>query len=146
MSVLKKLQKRKLLLDTHVLIWLMTGDKSLSNTFKSAIDRCAKLENILISTISIWEIGMLVEKKRITLEMDRLEWIEEALNSPGIQEAPITPRIAMQSTRLPGKLHSDPADQILVATAREHSAVLVTHDAKILNYGNGRFINVFDPT
>ena len=58
---------------------------------------------------------------------------------------PITPRIAIQSTRLPENAHGDPADKILIATAHECNAVLVTHDQKILEYGKGRFIYVYDP-
>ena len=146
MPVIKKLDQRKILLDTHVWLWLMMGEKKLSSAFRKSIDHLQTKEAILISSISIWEVGMLVEKKRIKLEMDRLEWVEECLSVPGIHLASISPRIAIQSTRLPEEIHGDPADRILIATAREKNAVLVTADQKILDYGKGRFIHVYDPT
>ena len=87
---------------------------------------------------------MLVEKRRIGLEMDCLDWVEEALGN-GINLLPLTPRIAIQSTRLPENSHGDPADRILIATAHEYHAILVTHDQKLLNYGKNKFIDVYDP-
>lgn len=145
MPIYKQLKQHTILLDTHVWLWLMMGNEKLSNSFKKAVDRNIENESILISAISLWELGMLVEKKRIELEMDCLDWVEQALENRGINLMPITPRIAIQSTRLPEEIHGDPADKILIATAHEHNAVLVTHDQKILEYGKGRFINVFDP-
>ena len=145
MPIYKQLKQHKLLLDTHVWFWLMNGDEKLGRPFKDAVKRNIETESILISAISIWELGMLVEKKRIELEMDCLDWVEQALDSRGINLAPITPRIAIQSTRLPENIHGDPADKILIATAHEYNAVLVTHDQKILEYGKGRFVNVHDP-
>jgi PIN domain nuclease of toxin-antitoxin system len=145
MPIYKHLKKHKLLLDTHVWVWLMTADEKLSTSFKNIIERNSEKESILISAITIWELGMLVEKKRIELEMDCLDWVEQALESPGIDLVPITPRIAIQSTRLPENVHGDPADKILIATAHEYNAVFVTHDQKILEYGKGKFINVYDP-
>lgn len=143
MPINKSLKQHKLLLDTHVWIWLMVGDLRLSNSFRRAIEK--KNISILISAISIWEIGMLVERKRIQLEIDCLDWVEQALSIPNIDLADITPRIAISSTRLPEDPHGDPADRILIATAHEHNAVLVTHDQKILDYGKGKFISVYDP-
>lgn len=149
MPILKNLKKRKLLLDTHVWIWVLTENKRIGSSFlkvlKEIEERVSEEKRILISAISVWEIGMLVEKKKIELSMDRLNWVEKALTVPGTELVSLSPRIAMQSTRLPNAVHGDPADRILIATAREKSAVLVTHDRKILDYGRGRFIHVFDP-
>lgn len=145
MPIVKKLEQHKLLLDTHVWIWLMNGDLTLSHTFLKTVARRQKLDDILISAISIWEIGMLVEKKRIRLEMDCLDWIEKLLALPGVRLVPISPRIAIQSTRLPGIVHGDPTDRILIATAVEENAVLATHDQKILEYGIDKFLSVHDP-
>jgi PIN domain nuclease of toxin-antitoxin system len=100
---------------------------------------------ILISPISIWEIGMLVEKNRISIEMDVLDWVEQSLEGSGTKLVPISPRVAIQSSRLPGIIHGDPADRILVATAFEENAVLVTCDRQLLEYGKGRFISVYNP-
>lgn len=90
-------------------------------------------------------IGILVEKK-ILMAVDCMQWVEEALIACGNRLAAITPRIAIQSTRLPGEVHGDPADRILLATAHEESAVLVTCDQKLLDYGKGRFVSVYNPS
>jgi PIN domain nuclease of toxin-antitoxin system len=143
MPVYKSLRKNKLLLDTHVWIWLMLGDERLNLSFRHAVEQYE--EGILISAISVWELGMLLERKRIQLEIDCLDWVEQALASSNIDLLPLTPRIAIQSTRLPETLHGDPADRILIATAHEYNAILVTHDQKILDYGKSKFIGVYDP-
>lgn len=146
MPILKKLKQHILLLDTHILIWLVMGDPSLSRSFINTIEEHSKTGTILISPISVWEIGMLVEKKRIELTMDCQQWIDEILRSPGISLAPISAKIAILSTRLPGIVHGDPADRILIATAHEENAVLVTADDKLLEYGKDRLISVYNPT
>jgi PIN domain nuclease of toxin-antitoxin system len=144
MPVHKSLGQHKLLLDTHVWIWLMLGDEKLSVSFRHTVEHYKEKELMFVSAISIWELGMLVERKKICLEMDCLDWVEEGLGN-GINLLHLTPRIAIQSTRLPENPHGDPADRILMATAYEHHAILVTHDQKILNYGKGKFIDVYDP-
>lgn len=145
MPILKNLHQHKVVLDTHVWFWLMQGDKKLSNSFKNSINKCREMDHVFISAISVWEIGMLAEKKRIEFNIDRMDWIELALNIPGVNLLPISPKIAIQSTRLPEEIHGDPADRILVASAHDQNAVLVTHDEKLLEYGKGRYINVYDP-
>lgn len=146
MPILKKIQQHKLLLDTHIWLWVASRNPIISSNFLKLINHDHDHDGILISTISVWEIGVLVEKKRITLDLDCMDWIEIALKSPRITLATFTPRIAVQSTRLPGPIHGDPADRILIATAHEENAVLVTCDKKILAYGKDRFISVYDPT
>jgi len=145
MPTVKKLEKHKLLLDTHIWIWLMQGNDNLSLDFRKAIDRCQAFEGILISSISIWEIGMLVNKKKLILGMETLDWVNQTLELPGVILVPISPRIAIQSTTLPGEVHGDPTDRILIATAHEESAVLTTCDKKILDYGNDSFVSVYNP-
>ncbi|MEI8126137.1 MAG: type II toxin-antitoxin system VapC family toxin [Parachlamydiaceae bacterium] len=147
MPILKTLKQHKLLLDTHVWIWLMSGNKKLKADFLKAIEKRTEEEsaNILVSAISIWEVGMLVEKKRIELNMNTLQWVEEALNSPNISLVPLSPSIAIRSSQLLGEIHGDPADRILTATAYEHHAVLVTHDEKLLEYGKNRQISAYNP-
>ncbi len=145
MPIIKSLKQNKIVLDTHIWIWVMMGSSELTLSFRKAFDHSLKLHGVLISPISIWEIGMLVEKKRIQLDMDVQDWIDQALDVPGIKLSPISPRIAIQSTRLPGIIHGDPADRILVATAHEENAVLVTCDEKLFNYGSDKFVNVHNP-
>ena len=146
MPHVKKIVKHKIVLDTHVWIWLLSGEKHLSTEFKKSIQSIDDEERILISAISLWEIGMLVEKNRMKINMDVLDFVEQALQMSGTKLIPISPRIAIESSRLPGQVHLDPADRILIATAKEESAVLVSHDKNILSYGNNKYISVYDPT
>jgi PIN domain nuclease of toxin-antitoxin system len=146
MPLLKHIGQRKILLDTHVWLWTMTESSILEKRFSHIFEKALETGSILISALSIWEIGMLVDKKRIELELDVLDWINLALDEPGIRLCPITPSIAIQSTRLPGEVHEDPVDRLLIATAHEENAVLVTCDKKIVDYGMGKFIAVFDPS
>ncbi len=81
MPVVKTIKQHKLLLDTHVFIWLIEGNTTLPRTVRNSIDSLVAEESLLIAAISIWEIGMLVEKKRITLPMDVREWVERALTA-----------------------------------------------------------------
>lgn len=145
MPILKRLKRHRLLLDTHVFIWIMNDSPLLTKEFRNSFASIFKVQGSLLSPMSIWEIGMLIDKKRIEIDMDVLDWVNKALDSPGMLVCPISPRIAIQSTRLPGKVHLDPVDRLLIATAYEENAVLVTSDKKIIEYGKGRFISVFDP-
>ncbi len=146
MPILNSLKQHKILLDTHVWLWLMTGNSVLTQEFVASCQTILSMQGIFISSMSIWEVGMLVDKKRIEMEIDVLDWVTQALDEPGIQLCHVTPRIAIQSTRLPGEIHGDPVDRLLIASAYEENAVLVTCDKKILAYGTDKFINVFDPS
>ena len=146
MPILRDLRKHKILLDTHVWVWAAIGNPILTKEFSEDFEKIVKMQGVLVSPMSVWEIGMLVDKKRIEIEMDVLDWVNQSLDTPGIQLSPITPRIAIQSTRLPGEIHGDPVDRLLIATAYEENAVLVTCDNKILKYGEGKFISVFNPS
>jgi PIN domain nuclease of toxin-antitoxin system len=125
-----------LLLDTHIRIWLLNGDPALRGSpALPAIEAAAQQAQIGVAVISVWEVGMLEAKSRIVLPMDGRLWVEKALGAPGVRLIPLSPDIAMQSTRLPGTFHGDPADRMLVATARCEGCVLVTRDQRILDYG-----------
>ena len=145
MPLIKTLKQHTIILDTHVFLWYMQGNTTLTPAFRKTVEK-KEDGTVLVSAISMWEIGMLAERGRIQLEMDTLEWVEKALACPLIQIAPITPKIAIQSCRLPGTIHGDPAYRLLIATAFEHNAVLITRDEKILNYGKGRTCSVHNPT
>ncbi|MES2273634.1 MAG: type II toxin-antitoxin system VapC family toxin [Chlamydiota bacterium] len=146
MPLVKELKQHKLLLDTHVWIWAAQGNSILSPSARRAIDHAKTQEHLLISPISIWEISMLVERKRLTLEMDVTDWLKHWVELPGILIAEFSFQVAVLSNRLPGLVHSDPADRILMATAYEENAVLMTADEKILKFGQDHFISVYDPT
>ena len=123
------------LLDTHVWVWLLNGDQKLSAKALKAIECSLAEEAVLLSTISPWEVAMLVSKDRLRLDRDVSEWVQAAVSIPGIRVEPLSPEIAVASTRLPGELHSDPADRMIAATARHVGATLVTEDQKLLDYG-----------
>lgn len=125
-----------ILMDTHVLLWLVGGNARLNLAAQQAIDDAAAQNALLVSAITPWEIALLVSKKRINLGMDTQSWMDTALRLPGIRLCPLLPEIAIDSNRLPWEMHPDPADRIVVATARHLSAVLVTADAQILRYGS----------
>jgi len=119
----------------------MNGDReAFSNRCLKAIESAAYEGRLHVSPMTVWEIGMLVAKKRIRLGMDCLVWVQNALAVPGTHLCPLSPEIAVDSTRLPGNFHGDPADRLLVATARIMRLTLVTQDEKILRYGEKGFV------
>lgn len=123
------------LLDTHALVWLLSGNSRLGVQARAFIQQAAKGNVLLVSAITPWEIAMLVSKGRLTLDQDVGEWVTAALALPGIRLSPLSPEVAVASTRLPGALHPDPADRMIAATARHVNAVLVTEDRRLLDYG-----------
>lgn len=132
-----------LLLDTHILIWLMNGDVSLSKEAQEKIEIARKNGNIFISAISVWEVGMLEKKQRIILNKPCLEWIKNAFHF-GVQLLAITPEIAIESCQLPGYSVGDPADRIIIATARIESLMLLTCDERILAYGQQKLVSTMN--
>ena len=127
---------RPVLLDTHVWVWLMLGDQRLGAANRRMLEKAIPDARLRVSVISVWEVAMLEAKGRLTLAADCESWVQEALAAPGIRLADITPRIAISSTRLPGAFRGDPADRMLIATARESGASLLTADRAILKYGS----------
>ena len=122
-----------ILLDTHIWVKWVLDERQLP---EYACRQIAEHEEngLGVSAISCWEVAKLVELKRLNFEIDVFEWINRALSYPGIQLIEFSPRIAVESTQLPGAFHRDPADQIIVATARVHDCPLLTQDRKILDY------------
>lgn len=123
------------LLDTHVLVWLVEGDERLSVAARTAIDDASAGQQVWLSAITPWEIGMLVAKGRLGLGQDAEQWMAAVLALPGVGLAELSPSIAIASSRLPGVLHGDPADRIIAATARHLDLMLITADQKLLAYG-----------
>lgn len=121
-------------LDTHALVWLLQGSERLGPSARALIEGAAKGEGALVAAISTWEIAMLVAKGRLALDRDVAEWLDAALALPGLRLAPLDPSVSVDSTRLPGEPHGDPADRMIVATARRHIATLITDDALVLAY------------
>lgn len=129
-------------LDTQALVWLVVGDARLRLAALRRIEAAAQEQQLWVSAITPWEIGMLVAKGRLILDRDVMDWLQSALTLPGIRLAPVEPAVAVASTRLPGELHGDPADRLIVATARQLGATLVTADAGLLAYGRLGHVDV----
>ena len=126
-----------ILLDTHVLIWWANGEQDrLSNTAIAAIE--AEEQQRLVSAISCWEVAMLVDRGRLGLSVDVERWLHLVASIPKLQLLPLSPTVAVASTRLPGTFHADPADRFLVAQARDLNIPLVTTDSKIRAYPHVR--------
>lgn len=122
-----------IVLDTHIWVWWIHGDARLTEDHLGWINEY-EADGLGISIISCWEVAKLVEYNRLRLPCSIEEWFEQALAYPGICLLDLTWRIALESTQLPGSFHRDPADQIIVATARSYDCSLLTADEKILNY------------
>ncbi len=120
-----------IILDTHVLVWWLNEPKKLS---KSAARALKQTRRIGISAITPWEFSMLVAKGRLEVDRPALEWLRDALAEPRVELMPLTPAIAVQSTRLGAQFHGDPADMLIVATAQLEGAPLVTKDQRILEF------------
>lgn len=130
-----------IVLDTHALLWWVSGDtEQLSARAAQAIEDELNGGRIIISSISAWEVSMLVAKERIALSMDVSEWLSVIGEIASVYFMPVDNEIAVKSTELPGEFHKDPADRIIVATARKLAAPLVTADTKIQAYPHVRWI------
>ncbi len=126
------------LLDTHTWIWWNMNPQKLSLKVKELIGNSSSYAEILLSAISPWEFCKLLEKKRVGISCDPEDWIKIALDMPKLRLIPLSPVLSYRSTVLPQPFHNDPADQIIVATAREENATILTKDEKILAYENVR--------
>jgi len=123
-----------IVLDTCAWLWMSAEPKKLSRAASAAIARERRRGGLVVSVFSCWEIAKLVEKQKIEFSIPCARWIERAARAPGVVLHPLTPDICIESTQLPGRFHGDPADQIIVATARTLSVALVTADRAILEY------------
>ena len=121
-----------IVLDTHALVWWVTDDPTLSKKAKAIIEREQAAGEIVVSSISAWEIAMLVEHEKLVLSVDVSTWL--AMAAEIARFVPVDVDVAVKSVQLPGKFHKDPADRMIVATARKFAAPLVTKDEKIRAY------------
>jgi PIN domain nuclease of toxin-antitoxin system len=132
-----------ILIDTHVLIWLVNGNPRLGLEARGLIDRGAATQSIHVSAITAWEIALLALKGRLELADDPAVWIARAMTNIGTVPSPIDGDIAVAAASLI-TFHADPADRFLVATARHHGWLLLTADRAILAYGEAGHLQVID--
>lgn len=116
-----------IVLDTHAWIWWAAEPKRLSRAARAAIE---KEPTRGVCAISVWEVAMLVERGRLTLDRKIGAWVEQALDLPGVEVLALTPEISLEAARSP-LAHGDPADRMIAATALVHRARLVTKDARL---------------
>jgi PIN domain nuclease of toxin-antitoxin system len=126
------------LLDTHAWLWWISEDPRLSKKAKSGIEKSQHDEDLWVSLISIWELARKIEKRQLVLDRPLDQWLDQATTKPGLHIAEMTRPVLIESCRLPQPFPGDPADQIIVATARHEDAVLVTKDRNIRRYAHVR--------
>ena len=124
----------KYLLDTHTWVWWNMRPQNLSLKVKKLIENTDGYDELLLSAISVWEFSKLLQKGKIGISCNPEEWINAALEMPKLRFVHLTPMIAFHSTALPQPFPDDPADQIIVATAQEENATILTKDKRILTY------------
>ncbi len=122
-----------ILLDTHIWLWWVHGDNRMPGDYTKILQE-QELSGLCLSAISCWEVAKLVEYQRLILPLPIAEWMQKALAYPGMRLIELSPEIAIESTRLPQPFHRDPADQIIVASARVLNCPLMTVDDKIRHY------------
>jgi PIN domain nuclease of toxin-antitoxin system len=130
-----------LLLDTCALLWTVNGDPLRADA-RNAIAKAASASALYLSPVSAWEIGLLVRRGRLELGIAAESYIERAFRLPGVRIAALTPEMAVRSSYLPGDLHEDPADRMLVSTAIVMGLKLITRDKRLLDYGARGFLAV----
>ena len=124
-----------LLLDTHVWIWLMNGSDALNRKeYLRFIEQYARHDALRICAISVWELGMLVAKNRLTLSKDVSHWVKESLKGHGLALEPLSIDILLESTQMGDDVHGDPADRLILTTARNIRAAIMTADVKMIAY------------
>ena len=122
------------LLDTHAWLWWLAGDRRLVARVKSTIEAARKRDDLWISMISIWEVAKKIEKDQLVLDRPLDQWLDIATAVEGLHLYELTRPVLVESCKLPPPFHGDPADQMLVATARHHGAVLITKDHRLRSY------------
>lgn len=122
-----------LLLDTHVLIWWLNDRSRLSPAQQKVVDSAAPESPLLVSDISLWEVATLRSLGRIRFSLPLREWLDKASAPPLVRRQGISPAIVAELAALPDSFHRDPADRILVATARVLGATLLTKDRRIVD-------------
>jgi PIN domain nuclease of toxin-antitoxin system len=131
-------------LDTHA--WLWAAEGRVTAKVARRIDAAGIAGELYVAAITPWEIAMGARRGRIRIRGGVLQWIEEALQRTRVAVASLDPAIAVDAVELPAWAHGDPADRLIVATARRLNAVLVTADTAILEYAaEAKAVRVLEP-
>jgi len=131
----------KLTLDTHIIIWYSEGIK-LSDKQVSLIDKAKDNNSLFISSISIWEIAMLLGRGKAAFSMSLNELIDNIISIPGLNLIDLSLPILIESTSLPNYEHRDPADRLIIASTRSNGSHLMTVDEKIIDYAKRGYLKI----
>jgi len=124
-----------ILLDTHALVWWVADPERIPKKAQRALDNARRTgEAVAVSSITAWEVAMLVARGRLELTLDAETWIAHVEALPFVQFVAVDNRVALRAVRLEGFHHRDPADRMIVATALELGATLVTADQRLQAY------------
>lgn len=129
-----------IILDTHTLLWWLHDVSRLSQEARQVLEVEERSGTLYVSAISIWEVAVKVSLGKLSLPVPVDQWYERARSYPGVVVEALTPLDAIESTRLPGIFHKDPADRIIVAVARRRGVPVVTNDQRIRDYPHVRTI------
>lgn len=129
-----------IILDTHAFVWFLSNPELLSNKALAAVENSIEAGSCCVSSISVWEIALLVQRQRIVLDIALETWIGKAEDLGIFSFIPVNNKIALRSVSLPEPFHKDPADRIIVATAIDAGASIITKDEKILEYSHVKTI------
>lgn len=130
-----------ILLDTITLVWAAMDDPALGKRSRALLDDETDLR---VCPITFWEIGMLVDKGRLDLRKEPLAWVKKTLAEGKVGVAPIEPAVGIDAGRLPGNIHGDPGDRLIIATARALDCPLLTPDKRTLAYAKAGHVQAFD--
>jgi PIN domain nuclease of toxin-antitoxin system len=131
-----------ILLDTCALIWIASR-QPLSRAAQDALDGAYQgYETVWVSPISAWEVGILAARGRIALAAPPAAWFRSLLDQDGLELLPLEPEILIDSSFLPGAPPRDPADRVILATARGHQFRVMTRDRLMIDYGRAGHANV----
>lgn len=121
----------RILLDTHIWVWWLTPDSPLSGAERAGLDVLAGQRSLSVSAISLWETRMLHAKRRLETPLPFAGWLRRATDARMLSVVPLDADVVIALDALPQSFHGDPADRLIVATARAHGLALATHDAAI---------------
>jgi PIN domain nuclease of toxin-antitoxin system len=121
----------RLLLDTHIWLWWLTPESPLTRSERAALDEAAERRDVCLSAISMWEAQVLHAKQRLVLPLPFADWLTRATDDRILSVLPLDRDVVIALDALPSTFHGDPADRLIVATARAHALPLATRDAAI---------------
>lgn len=135
---------RALLLDTCAVIWTANGDGISDTATDAMVNAASNNQPLYVSPISAWEVGILVSRGRLSIAGRVQNWFSKVLATPGVKAAQMPEGLLIGSSFLPAKPPNDPADRIIITTAREYDLTIVTRDKRILDYANAGHVKAME--